>query len=105
MRAITEQSQRAFENKEPFNKSNTKVVIEFSKTKLYLHNSLIATFKNDKLYITNQGWATPTTKERLNGLMGRVSIQQKDFMWYLNNEEWDGEWGIDDSKNWVYKKP
>ena len=37
------------------------------------------------------GWSSNTTKERLNGLTG-VNIWQKDFVWYLNGEEWNGEW-------------
>lgn len=37
------------------------------------------------------GYATVTTKERLNALEG-VGIQQKKGKWYLNGVEWNGEW-------------
>lgn len=30
------------------------------------------------------------TKERLNALQG-VNIVQKNFVWYLNGKEWNGE--------------
>lgn len=60
-------------------------------TKLELHGNTIALKQDGELYITNAGWPTNTTKERLNGLPG-VSIQQKKGVWYLNGEEWSGEW-------------
>jgi hypothetical protein len=41
------------------------------------------------MYITDCGWRTRTTKERLNGLEG-VNIVQRDFQWYLNGVVWDG---------------
>jgi hypothetical protein len=40
--------------------------------------------------ITNAGWRSNTTKERLNGLPN-VSIQQKKGDWYLNGEVWNGQ--------------
>ena len=43
------------------------------------------------LSISNAGWESNTTKERLNGLPG-VSIRQKNWSWFLNGEEWDGNW-------------
>jgi len=55
--------------------------------KLYLHGNLIAEKREDGLYITNAGWSSNVTKERLNGLPG-VSIGQKDYVWYLNGMEW-----------------
>lgn len=58
---------------------------------LYLHGNKIAEHRVDGIYITDAGWPTATTKERLNGLPG-VHIYQKDFQWYLNNNIWDGKW-------------
>lgn len=60
-------------------------------SKLYLHGNLIAERRTDGLYITNAGWNSNVTKERLNGLPG-VSIQQKNFTWFLNGAQWNGEW-------------
>lgn len=94
MRKITQESVRAFEQNKNFKKQNTQVVcLEDTgniKTMMYLHNNLIAVKVNGELYITNAGWKLNTTKERLNGLPG-VSIYQKNFVWYLNGKEWNGE--------------
>jgi len=43
------------------------------------------------LSVSNAGWASNTTKERLNGLPG-VRVNQKNWNWYLNGQEWDGGW-------------
>jgi hypothetical protein len=58
---------------------------------LWLHGNKIAEHREDGLYITHCGWQTKTTKDRLNALSG-VRIYQKNFKWYLNGEEWNGEW-------------
>lgn len=61
-------------------------------TTLYLHDNAIAKFDKDgRLWITNAGWKSNTTKERLNGLPG-VSIHQRNYTWYLNDEPWNGDW-------------
>jgi hypothetical protein len=57
-----------------------------------LHGNEIAYRYNDPertLSITDAGWQTNTTKERLNGIPN-VHIHQKDWVWYLNGEEWNG---------------
>jgi hypothetical protein len=57
-----------------------------------LHGNLIAEIRADgTLAITNAGWFSRTTKERLNGIPG-VSIYQKKGDWYLNGRKWDGGW-------------
>ena len=57
---------------------------------MYLHGNLIAQRTPLATTITNCGWFTRTTKERLNGL-GGVDIVQMKGVWYLNGKEWDGE--------------
>ena len=93
MRQITEQSVKAFYNKGALKKQNMDVFFDRYdyKSRMLLHNNCIATFdyQENILTINNCGWFTPTTKERLNALEG-VSIRQKDFKWYLNGLEWDG---------------
>lgn len=89
MRAITQNAVSAFNNAQNFRQSNTKVVAENGTTKLYLHNNLIAVKDKNGLQITDSGWQSNTTKERLNGLQG-VSITQKNWQWYLNGKKWDG---------------
>lgn len=93
MRKITKESIKAFLNAENFSKSNMTVEVLPNVTLLKYHNNAIAYRYNDPnntLTITNCGWFTNTTKERLNALPN-VSIQQKNFVWYLNGKEWDGE--------------
>ena len=91
MRKITSESTYAFECDRPFSKSNMQVTVDGDETKLFLFGNLIAKRINGVLSITNAGWQSNTTKERLNGLDG-VSIQQKNHVWYLNGEEWNGSW-------------
>jgi len=93
MRKITQQAVAAFNNAESFKSGNTKVIVKPNVTVLLLFNNEIAYRYNDPertLSITNAGWESNTTKERLNGLDG-VSIQQKAGIWYLNGKEWEGE--------------
>ena len=89
---ITEESTKAFLNAKKFNKQNMSVVVLPNVTILKLHGNEIAYQYNDPqktLSITNCGWFTVTTKERLNALPN-VNIQQKNFVWFLNGNEWDG---------------
>ena len=93
MRKITEESVNAFMNAEKFSKQNMLVEVLPNVTILRLHGNAIAYRYNNPertLSITNCGWSTNTTKERLNGLPN-VSIYQRLGTWYLNNQEWDGE--------------
>ena len=93
MRMTTQKAVAAFNNAESFKSGNTKVIVKPNVTVLLLFNNEIAYRYNDPertLSITNAGWESNTTKERLNGLDG-VSIQQKAGIWYLNGKEWEGE--------------
>jgi hypothetical protein len=93
MRQITKESVRAFYKQERFYKNNTSVIDTFFGAKFYLHNNLIAEIKNGKLYISNCGWFSNTTKERLNGILdyiGKPRIYQKRFEWFLDGEKWNG---------------
>ncbi len=92
MRSITQESVQAFMNATPFKKSNMKVEVLDNVTILRLHGNAIAYLYNDPkrtLAMTNCGWFSNTTKERLNAIPG-VCIKQKNFSWYLNGSEWDG---------------
>ena len=94
MRKITQLSVNAFNEFREFKQGNTQVrVTNLGKSiGLYLHNNLIAVKGLDgSIAITNAGWESNTTKERLNGIDG-VSIRQVKGVWYLNGQEWNGEW-------------
>ncbi len=65
---------------------------------LFLHGNKIAEHRDDGLYISNAGWFSKTTKERLNGLPD-LYISQKKYKWYIHRSteqdssvEWDGSW-------------
>ena len=91
MRKITQQAIEKFQSNLPFKKSNTKVVVEQNQTKLLLFDNLIAIKDADgSVSITDAGWDTRTTFQRLNGLPG-VSIRSSKGVTYLNGKEWNGE--------------
>ena len=92
MRKITKEAVSKFLSKNSFAKGNMKVEESSGVWKLKLHGNTIATIDElGVLSVSNAGWASNTTKERLNGLPG-VSVNQKNWNWYLNGTEWDGSW-------------
>jgi hypothetical protein len=93
MRKITQQSINAFNNAKEFKGSNTTVEVFPNVTVLKLFGNAIAYRYNDplkELWITNAGWESQTTKERLNAL-DNVSIEQRKGVWYLDGIEWNGK--------------
>lgn len=98
MRQITEESVSAFLSAKKFNKSNMSVQVEPNVTILkYQGNAIAYKYNNPKknISITNCGWFTATTRERLNGviLLSGVNIEpiyQKKWHWYLNGKLWNG---------------
>ena len=87
MRKITEQVVGAFERRQRKVVGNT----ETDGTCLWLFGNKIAEYREGGIWITNAGWSSPTTKERLNGIYG-VHITQKKGEWFLNGHRWGGEW-------------
>jgi hypothetical protein len=92
MRKITKEAVSKFLSKETFRKSNMSVEESYGVYKLKLHGNTIATIDElGVLSVSNAGWASNTTKERLNGIPG-VRVHQKNWNWFLNGVEWDGGW-------------
>ena len=92
MSKLTHDSVQAFMNAVPFKRANMKVDVLDNVTIMRLHGNPIAMLYNDPdhtLSISNCGWFSKTTKERLNAIPG-VSVKQKNFDWYLNDVKWDG---------------
>lgn len=92
MRKIIKESIQAFNSAISFKKQNMEVIVKPNVTILLLHGNEIAYSYNDPertLSITNAGWFTNTTKERLNAL-DDVYLVQKRGLWFLNGVEWDG---------------
>lgn len=79
-----------FHNGKYFSQGSTRVTVEGNVVKLLLHGNCIAQRTPLAFTITNCGWFTRSTKERLNALHG-VNIVQEKEVWYLNGKEWDGE--------------
>lgn len=98
MRRITSEICRAFESRQTLRIDNSRT----DGNALYLFNNKIAEYRNGELWITNAGWMSKTTKERLNGLNG-VTIVQKRGAWFLNGVEWSGEWVSVSS--FIYSEP
>ena len=70
-RKITEESIEAFLDARPFKKANMEIVVEPNVTIMKLHGNAIAYRYNNPertLSITNAGWQSNTTKDRLNAL-------------------------------------
>jgi len=92
MRKITKEAVNKFLSRESFRKSNMSVEESNGVYKLKLHGNTIAAIDElGVLSVSNAGWASNTTKERLNGLPN-VRIHQKNWNWYLNGNQWNGEW-------------
>lgn len=87
MKQITKEAVDAFLNGYYYKKSNMEVTCG----QMYLHGNKIAWFdKNKQLWISNCGWQSNTTKERLNALPN-VNIVQRNHQWYLNGQPLDGQ--------------
>ena len=93
MRKITEKTITAFNEGLSFKKANMEVQVLPNVTIMKLHGNSIAFRYNDPnktISITNCGWKSNTTKERLNSIDG-VNIYQRKGAWFLNDNEWNGE--------------
>jgi hypothetical protein len=88
---ITNDSARHFNNGTHFKKANMQIMALPDVTVMLLHGNPIAyKYIDGTLKITNAGWFSNTTKDRLNSIAG-VSIVQRNYVWYLNDEVWDGK--------------
>ena len=90
MRKITLQAVTAFMMGQNFSSGNTRVVCEGRFATLRLHGNAIANRDGNTVMLTDAGWQTTTTKERLNGLlevMGKagMKISQRKGVWYWGN--------------------
>ena len=100
MRKITRQAADAFINGRNFSRQNMTISHEDGIARMYLHGNLIASQDGTDLRMTLAGWNTPTTRERLNGLLDVLGkglgpgFSQRDF------EPYFGERGIE-SDEWI----
>ena len=99
MRKIEQQMNRAIVNKNDWSNSNTKVDYNSNTncSTIVLHRTAIAVYdhKNQALKLNTGGWATVTTKSRLNAILDQLitgaRVFQHKFNWYLsyNNQTVD----------------
>jgi len=100
MSQITEKICLAFEQRRTLKVDNS----ETDGTSLWLFGNKIAEWREGEIWITNAGWQSKTTKERLNGLTG-VSITQRAGSWYINGNFWQGEWTSVNENNGIVSTP
>lgn len=91
----------AFKANRKFKSANTRVTVMDGYVRMYLFDNLIAKkeIKTGRIEITNAGWPTNTTRDRLNALGASISIsggKRGDHLsgtMYLNGEEMkDDKW-------------
>jgi len=81
MRKVTEQIGNALANSQPKKVSNTVTDGET----VWLHgNKIVNRVSSGKFLVTLAGWPTPTTRERINGIMRELGI---DFHIFQRNYE------------------
>lgn len=93
MRKIESQMLNAIRTGKSWAHANTRVnvipVDDSRITEVYLHNKLIAEIGLTRITLWNRGWATPTTKSRLNsilqGIDSSMRIHQDNFVWYITD--------------------
>ena len=92
MRKIESQMNRAIVNRNNWSNSNTFVEYNSNTncSTIVLHRTAIAVYDHNTqaLKLNTGGWATVTTKSRLNailqGLIAGASVFQRQFNWFLN---------------------
>lgn len=95
-RVVTDKVVAAFLAGQPKKVSNTHT----DGKSFFLFNNEIAKKENDGLYISDAGWDTPTTRERINGILKGAGIDAGVFkkkgaqMLSLHGKDmpWDGKW-------------
>ena len=87
MRQITQDIVNAFQNSRSLRIDNSRTDGE----SLWLFENKISEIRRDGLWISNAGWDSRTTNERLNGLSG-VHVRKQRGTLLLNDRVWDGGW-------------
>ena len=103
MRQITRDSVNAFLAGRKFNGQNMSVVTAVLSggptTSMYLHGNLIAEMTGVpaecNIRLTDAGWESNTTKERLNGVLDLLDLW-RDKIWSIN-----GRWHYADDILWL----
>lgn len=90
-RKVTEEAVQAFAQGYDFNQGNTRVdVMDEGIVFLRLHGHVIARRDANGVKVSNCGYETNVTKERINGVLshyGVSGIYQKKGVWYWKDTE------------------
>lgn len=107
MRVETQKACNAMLNNREKNYGNTKVHFDKNGVAIMtLFGNKIAELSSDKkeLRVTNHGWFSLTTKERLNGLFNffdvDYGIQQIKGKWFLNKYQYNPTFKVLEQKQW-----
>ncbi len=84
MRTVTKKIANAFYNGKALTVGNTRT----DGKAVWLHGNKIIEHRDDGVYATLAGWNTPTTRERVNGIVN-AGFHQKDFSPYRNGQPCD----------------
>ena len=83
MRKITQNAANAFAAHTKWCSGNTMIdayeVNGVPEVRMYLHGNEIAYMHDGELLVTLAGWPTPTTRERLNGLLQTLGFNETFF--------------------------
>lgn len=75
----------AFQDQRPCRVGNTRT----DGNAVYLHGNKIVERRSDGIYVSNAGWFSSTTKERLNAF---CSVYQRNSNWFINGQHYEGGW-------------
>ena len=95
MKRISELAVNAFLKGQEFYRDNTKVIVTDKEVQLTLFGNCIAKRNAEGTFISDAGWRTNTTKERLNCLLYALNagrLYQVKGRWYLDDEPWYDGW-------------
>jgi hypothetical protein len=92
MRVIEKKMIEAIRNRKNMSLDNTVVKHGENTSVVFLHNHPIAVFiwADNTVAVSNCGWATVTTKSRLNAILrtfANTGIHQSNFVWYMGDNE------------------
>jgi hypothetical protein len=92
MRQVTQQAASVFIAVQPFASGNTCVTVDkdHPRVGMYLHGNLIAEKTVNGTRGTLAGWPTPTTRERLNGLLTALGVEGSGFYQLEHEQYYDG---------------
>ena len=92
MRQITSDAYDAFKNNKRFKRSNTEVIVNGNEVVIELFGNKIVKKINGEIFISNGGWNSVTTKERLNPFVRRIRKNKNSLIInekiVLENKKW-----------------